>query len=211
MPELGMQGQELALEEGWLCLDFANTVEWHASDEPEEYLNTYPDLVAWAQSANLIDEGAAGQLLAEAASRPNDAGEALRYAVTLREAIYAVFAAIADNLPPQEADLETLNEALGRGLSHLRVTLDGDVFRWEWDVRRDSLYQMLWPAARSAAELLTSDDLNRVGVCADEDGCGWLFYDTSKNHSRRWCGTGCSNRAKARRFYARVKEAREDE
>ena len=24
------------LESGWLCLDFANTAEWHASDHPIE-------------------------------------------------------------------------------------------------------------------------------------------------------------------------------
>jgi predicted RNA-binding Zn ribbon-like protein len=35
-------------------------------------------------------------------------------------------------------------------------------------------------------------------------GCGWLFLDTSKNHSRRWCSMdACGNQAKARRHYRR--------
>jgi predicted RNA-binding Zn ribbon-like protein len=44
-----------------------------------------------------------------------------------------------------------------------------------------------------------------VRVCAAED-CGWLFLDTSKNHTRRWCSMkSCGNRAKARRHYNKEK------
>jgi predicted RNA-binding Zn ribbon-like protein len=33
--------------------------------------------------------------------------------------------------------------------------------------------------------------------------CRWLFLDTSKNHTRRWCDMKiCGNRMKARRFKA---------
>ncbi|HEV2391667.1 MAG TPA: CGNR zinc finger domain-containing protein [Verrucomicrobiae bacterium] len=36
------------------------------------------------------------------------------------------------------------------------------------------------------------------------DTCGWLFVDSSKNHSRRWCDMrDCGNRAKARRHRAK--------
>ena len=211
MHERGMQGQPLQLEEGWLCLDFANTVSWHASARPQEKLNTYADLVAWARSVRLVEDKAADRLLTEAAQRPEEAQAALHAARALREAIYRVFAAVAAGADPAPADLDTVNEALARGMVYLRVARAGDEFRWWWDVPRGSLTGMLWPVARSAAELLTSDDLSRVGQCADEDGCGWLFFDVSKNHSRRWCGSGCANRAKARRFYARIKQAGEDQ
>jgi predicted RNA-binding Zn ribbon-like protein len=72
---------------------------------------------------------------------------------------------------------------------------------------------MLWPVARSAADLLTSaEELARVGQCADDRGCGWLFFDTSRNHSRRWCAMkDCGNRAKARRHYRRQRKARQAE
>ena len=67
---------------------------------------------------------------------------------------------------------------------------------------------MLWPVAHSAAELLISDDLDRVKQCADDRGCGWLFVDTSRNRSRRWCSMeSCGNRAKVQRH--RHKEAEE--
>ena len=63
------------------------------------------------------------------------------------------------------------------------------------------------PIARSAAELLISEQRERVGQCADDRGCGWLFLDTSKNRRRRWCDiSGCGNRAKQRRHYQRVRK-----
>jgi predicted RNA-binding Zn ribbon-like protein len=58
----------------------------------------------------------------------------------------------------------------------------------------------LWPVARSAAELLTSGDLARVGQCPGEE-CGWLFLDTSRAGRRQWCDMAdCGNLAKVRRF-----------
>ena len=42
--------QNLKLESGRLCLDFANTLDWHASEHPIERLNTYADFVAWSKS-----------------------------------------------------------------------------------------------------------------------------------------------------------------
>jgi predicted RNA-binding Zn ribbon-like protein len=64
----------------------------------------------------------------------------------------------------------------------------------------------MWPVVHSAAELLTSPHLDRVRQCADDRGCGFLFFDTSRNGSRRWCSMeSCGNRAKARRHYQRTK------
>jgi predicted RNA-binding Zn ribbon-like protein len=43
---------------------------------------------------------------------------------------------------------------------------------------------MLWPLARSAAELVTAGQLDRVKQCpVTEGGCGWLFLDeTQERH-----------------------------
>jgi predicted RNA-binding Zn ribbon-like protein len=68
---------------------------------------------------------------------------------------------------------------------------------------------VLAPVVWSAAELLTSGPLERVRECPGDDTCGWLFLDTSRNGSRRWCDMRtCGNRAKARRHYCRVANAR---
>ncbi len=64
----------------------------------------------------------------------------------------------------------------------------------------------LWAIARSAADLLASDELPYVRACASKT-CEWLFLDVSKNHGRRWCDmTKCGNRAKFRSYYKRKKK-----
>ena len=56
------------------------------------------------------------------------------------------------------------------------------------------------PAVRAAVELLTSDAVEHIGRCAD-DSCGWLFLDTTRSRTRRWCDMKvCGNRNKVRRF-----------
>ena len=62
----------------------------------------------------------------------------------------------------------------------------------------------LWLVAESAADLLTDGTLGRIKECPGAGDCGWLFYDTSRNGRRRWCGMeGCGSRVKMRRHYAR--------
>jgi predicted RNA-binding Zn ribbon-like protein len=53
--------------------------------------------------------------------------------------------------------------------------------------------------------LLVEGDLARVKACpGPANDCGWLFYDTSKNASRRWCSMeGCGSVAKMRHYRAR--------
>ena len=202
----------LDLESGWLCLDYANTVDWHASDQPTEHLTSYADLVAWSRSVGLIDESSAQRWLDEADRRPDEAAKTLDRALGLREALYRVVAALTMGEPPATADLSIVNRALADALPHLRLTTRPEGIVWEWEEPDAALEWFLWPVSRSAGDLLTSSPtLERVGVCEDDDGCGWLFVDTSKNHSRRYCCYSCANRAKARRHYARKKQQAEND
>ena len=52
--------------------------------------------------------------------------------------------------------------------------------------------------AHAAAQLLTSEDLDRLRGC---DACCWLYLDRSKNRSRKWCSMAdCGGNAKKRRY-----------
>ena len=60
-------------------------------------------------------------------------------------------------------------------------------------------------ALAAAALRATELDRSRVRRCANPR-CGLLFYDTTKNNSRRWCAmAACGNRAKARTHYRRTR------
>ena len=69
----------------------------------------------------------------------------------------------------------------------LRVTQDH--VTWVWPDTDAALAEPLWHVAWSAAELLTTGDHRRIKVCPGLGippvSCGWLFYDRSKNGSRR--------------------------
>lgn len=195
-----------SLKTGWLCLDFTNTEEWRAGQHPYDQLKSYEDLVQWSLYASLVTERDALQLLREADRRPAQADVAFERAIALREALYRVFSAGSRDQRPAKADLETVNSAVADAMARSQLVTTEHGIRWGWTGNGHHLERMIWPIARSAAELLTSADFSRVGECADERGCGWLFVDRSRNRSRRWCDMkDCGNRAKARRHYQRQK------
>jgi predicted RNA-binding Zn ribbon-like protein len=190
-------------EAGKLCLDFANTVDWHRSDHPEERLTEYSQLVSWARAQGVLAKDGSRRLLDRAEREPDAAAAVLRQAQELRDAIYHIFAAPALGQPVDERDLKILNASLSHAMRGAQIGVRDGRFSWGWQDGND-LDCMLWPVLRSAADLLASEDRERVGQCADDRGCGWLFYDASRNRSRRWCKMeDCGNRAKARRHYAR--------
>jgi predicted RNA-binding Zn ribbon-like protein len=58
--------------------------------------------------------------------------------------------------------------------------------------------------AESAAWLLADGDLGLLRRCGGE-GCVLIFYDGTKNRTRRWCSMeGCGSRAKAAAYYRRT-------
>ena len=194
---------------GSLCLDFANTVDWHASDHPEETLSSYEDLVEWSRRQGLVTTEGARRLAASVKGSADQVSSVLKDARELREAIYRLFSDAWHGRQPAKKDLGTLNACLSKGMSRARVTGTDGHFQWGWDTDDLPPDVMLWPIARSAAELLTSEEVHQVKECAnDEEGCGWLFLDTSRSGNRVWCSMkSCGNRAKFRAYYDRHNRA----
>jgi len=192
---------------GRLCLDFVNTVSGSRS-RPTEHLNSYQDLVSWGRQAEIVGDEDARHLTELARRRPDDAAQVLADGLRLREAMFRIFCGAGECLPQRHDDMSLVNAALSRALSHVRLeaTSEGCVRVWNGD--RDALDQMLWPVLRSAMDLLSSaEERTRVHKC-ESPGCDWLFLDTSRNRSRRWCDMkSCGNRAKARRYYERHKRS----
>ncbi|MEV1131134.1 CGNR zinc finger domain-containing protein [Agromyces sp. NPDC049794] len=118
--------------------------------------------------------------------------------IDLREAIFGVFAAHVDATSVDQRALREVTRQHAQGLERHGYTAEAEGFRRDWPDRWDG------PALRaafasSAVELMTDPRLDRVKQCP---GCGWLFVDTSKNRSRRWCSMEmCGGRDKALRHY----------
>lgn len=69
---------------------------------------------------------------------------------------------------------------------------------------------VLHEVAMSFAEVLISDSLNRVKICGNPD-CRWVFFDESKNASRKWCSDTCGSLIKMREFRKRKAEKKDRE
>lgn len=188
----------------WACVAFTKTTGWEARDRSGDDLSSYVGLLDWAGERGLVDGDTAAGLRRRAEERPEEAARVLRDARRLREAVYGALTAVAREDEPPPAALDELNAVLRAAASHLRLSGEGRSFGWTFEASaREHLEWPVWRVARSAAELLTAGEVERLKLC-DAHDCGWLFVDASRNRSRRWCDMAdCGNRAKARRYRER--------
>ncbi len=191
-----------------LALDFTNTGGALRSDSPRDYFGSYADLVSWGKQAGVLSPEDGRKLLQEAERHPEEATRLLSHAQDFKNTLRRIFASIAEERPVSTSDLQAFNREVSAAMCRARVLPDENgAYSWAWDDLSGSLDSVLWPVARAAADLLTEGNLSRVRQCAS-DTCGWLFLDTTRNHSRQWCDMrDCGNRAKARRHYHRKKGA----
>lgn len=190
---------------GRTCLEFVNTASQRRLGPFRDKLESYDDLLEWAQQAEQLSAAEADHLRRKAAADPAGAAAVLERGRALREAIYRVFSKrnAGEALPPE--DLKLISTEYGRAAMNRSLTPSGiGVCNFEWQTF-DELDRPLWPVAVSATNLAASEDATRVKECGTEN-CNWLFLDASKNRSRRWCEMKeCGNREKARRHYHRSK------
>jgi predicted RNA-binding Zn ribbon-like protein len=59
--------------------------------------------------------------------------------------------------------------------------------------------------AMAVSDLVRTDELSRLSVCADE-GCEGIVLDLTRNRSRRFCSTTCANRNAVAAYRARTKQ-----
>ena len=189
---------------GRLCLDFCNTSRERIGVR-EDRFRTYSDVVGWAWRAGVLTAEEAGRLTRLGSRNPTEALLVHERALRLRECLRVIFTTLAGGRRIRSNMLAVLNEELASAMARSLVVPTDDGFTWLWAQGGKALDSMLWPIARSAADLLTDGPLDSVRVCEGR-GCGWIFLDTSRNRTRRWCDMRiCGNRAKARRHQERVR------
>lgn len=87
-----------------------------------------------------------------------------------------------------------------------RLAVDRESLRPSFCPEVSTCRCLLVPALLDALEL-ARDGIERVRECAAPD-CTYIYADTSRNGSRRWCAMErCGSRAKAHTYYARRRAA----
>src|SRR5262245_22757020 len=186
---------------GDLALDFLNTRDGPPDGPPEhDALLAYDDLVLWARYVGALGDADADALIAHGRRNPADAAAVLERATALRSNLQALFSSVARGGAPSAAGLAALRDDESEALEHAQLVRDGERLAWSWDDDRD-LARPLRPIVHAAVELLTGPRLERVKACG---GCSYLFVDSSKNGSRRWCAMeDCGTEAKSKTYVAR--------
>ncbi|CAM3334758.1 ABATE domain-containing protein [Occultella aeris] len=163
-----------------LVRDFVNSYE---PQEDAESLTSVAALTDWLSAHGLVAPGAS--------MTPTD----LRSALRIREGLRAVLLAHAGHEAAPDAR-RLLAAELAR--LPLRAVLDDDGGLVLTGTGSDYVRAMagLVDAIRRCE---VARDWTRLKACARRT-CHWAFYDSSRNHARRWCSmAGCGNYVKMRR------------
>jgi predicted RNA-binding Zn ribbon-like protein len=195
------------LSGGHPALDLVNSLDNRfRADGPNENLVQYSDLLRFLNETGLLDSQKIRFLDKSARHTAATADQVLRQVKELREATAEVFYAATEERPPPPVAIKTLEGYFRAATRHRELRWDNqhNHMTWTWDSQAETDPNLpLWLLAQSVSDILLSPDATRVKTCA-VDTCRWLFLDTSKNHTRRWCNMKvCGNRMKARRFQAR--------
>lgn len=127
-------------------------------------------------------------------------GEAeFRRALEVREAFRAVLHA-NNGAPVEQSAIDALDAAARDAELTVRWDTGGSA---ELSPARSGLEGAFGKLLAIAYRAKIEGTWARLKACPD-DGCGWAFYDRSRNRSSTWCSMAvCGNRAKARAFRER--------
>jgi predicted RNA-binding Zn ribbon-like protein len=155
--------------------------------EPVERLASPADLSTWLEQAGLVDDARCTE-------------DDLAAARSLREAVFRLLDAGRSGARPAAADVALVNRWARRPLP---VPQLDERFRLDWRAP-DGVSAALAQLARSAVELLTGPELERIRNCADPT-CSLMFIDRSRPGRRRWCSMDrCGNKTKTARYRQRT-------
>ena len=188
-----------------LFLDFVNT-EKIRDGQPLETLETFEDFLAWIIAVELIETTEASEIHEKWKDKRQTAAflsEVLKFRNILRETAQQIAAGgeVSDKAVAAINELLTKNS----GFTEIIRNESGFEKRFRFDLSEPS--KLLQPIAESAADFLCYANFELLRKC-ESASCVLYFYDTTKNHRRRWCSmSGCGNKAKAAAFYKRKKKA----
>ncbi len=179
-----------------ISLDFINTISWRDTEREHEWLHDPANFIAWALSAKLIDTPIAKIMKARPAA---ELTKELEQVYATRRDLYNILTPLSFNKKPGEEAIKKLDAMIHKIFRHRHI---GSKYEWLWDAPL-TLPEIIAPVIWNAGYIITDLDHSRISHC---HACKWVFYDKTKNRSRRWCDMeDCGSRDKSLRYYHRKK------
>lgn len=173
-----------------LALDFVNSATHELTPE---------NLLGWAIAVGLID-------VSEAKDRAQKWKDSQFADVSFfRDRLKGTVVRLVESGRIPSEEVSWINEILRKkgGYSELIVTADGFSKKSKIDLSEPK--EICVPIIESFVDLICYGQIEFVRKCERPD-CILYFYDTTKNHMRRWCSMAiCGNRAKVAKFYEKKK------
>lgn len=178
-----------------LCIEIMNSnkVDWQHSQVRRDMLENE----VWLQ--NLAEKWS---IQVPVAIAPNELDQLKQ----LRSNMQVIVNHLRNNSEIMQEKVNAVNQVLNRVSSVVQLVHNESVFETIQAPNAEGWSLFIWSVADSFSKLLAEKELVRIKVCDNHD-CGWIFYDESKNKSRRWCDEkACGNIMKVRNFRARKKQ-----
>jgi predicted RNA-binding Zn ribbon-like protein len=184
------------------ALDFLNTDELDGSGRPVEHFPTLRAATEWLEERGLLDPTRRQSLDAPASRR----AARLEHVLEVRSGLREIVEALVAGRPVADGALAVINGVLlARSTAELVRVEQGIGLRHR--PAGDPIESALAALVEPVVGTIATGDADRLRICGN-DGCRWVFEDTSRTGRRRWCSmSSCGNRAKAARHRARKRAA----
>jgi len=175
--------------------------------KPVDRLNDFESLVDWLVQARTLDERQADDILGNWKGT-REVETTFQNAVRLRSGLREMAERLTKGKTVPQSTVAAINQCLAHQTGHAELKRARGGFEKHFQANFREPAQLLWPVAESASDLLCYADLTLDKNC-ENPVCVLFFYDTTKNHSRRWCSMSvCGNRMKVAAHYQRLRAAR---
>ena len=161
-----------------LCLDFINS-QWYQTHRPfKELLTNKAWITEFCRRWNLP------------VWDPETEDPHALFA--LRDFLFDAAVSFCKDRMLHQHQLDTLNDQLRKAVFYEQVEQpDGNGCQLRICAQRKGMDIVADRVLRSFAELITLYPAKQLKICANEE-CDWIFYDDSRNHTRKWCDNTCA-------------------
>ncbi|HET6872954.1 MAG TPA: CGNR zinc finger domain-containing protein [Sporolactobacillaceae bacterium] len=178
-----------------LWTDFLNSIwrDWRGTGRPaEDRLNQLEWQIAFLKKWDLM---------AEAPIKNNELQVLMKY----RTHLQCITEKLAAGRQMDQDDTDFLNAFLKETPVIRQLEFDQNSWRLEWVSTQSGWKKVLELIVSSFIQTLMDGHADRIKICDNKD-CLWVYYDSTKNHSKRYCDDkACGNLLKVRKFRERQK------